>query len=90
MSRLVDQSPSIYCSVVSTVPRMANEQTGQPVLEYILLGGRYSPQDGEWADWSTSPRVCHARWSVQSTELSNEQTGGPVLEYVMLGGRFSQ
>jgi len=31
-----------------------------------MLGGWYSPQDVEWADWSTSPRACHARWSVQS------------------------
>ena len=44
MGRLVNQSPSISCSVVGTVPRMANGQTGRPVLEYFMLGGRYSPQ----------------------------------------------
>ena len=43
MGRLVNQSPSISCSVVGTVPRMENGQTGQPVPKYILLGGRYSP-----------------------------------------------
>jgi len=55
MGRLVDQSSSIYCSVVGTIPKMANGQTSQPVHEYILHGGQYSPQDGEWVDYSTSP-----------------------------------
>jgi len=43
MGRLLNQSLSIYCSVVGTVPKMANGQTDRPVLEYILLGGQYSP-----------------------------------------------
>ena len=65
-SRLVDQSPSISCSVVDTAPRLSKEQTGRPVPEHIMLGGRYSPQDIDKADWSTCPRAYHARWSVQS------------------------
>ena len=44
MGRQVDQSPSMSCSVVSTVPRMSNGQTGRPVPEHVMLGGRYSPQ----------------------------------------------
>ena len=47
-------------------PRLSRGQTGRPVPEHLMLGGRYSPQDVEWVDWSTSPRACHARWSVQS------------------------
>jgi len=65
--RLVDQSPSISCLVVRTVPRISNGQTGGPVPERLMLGGRYSPQDIKWADWSTSPRASHAWWSVQSS-----------------------
>jgi len=44
MDRLVDQSPSISCSVVGTVPRLLDGRAGRPVLEHIMLGGRYSPQ----------------------------------------------
>jgi len=50
MGRLVDQYPSLSRSVVGTVPRMSNRQTSRPVPEHVMLGGRYSPQDIEWAD----------------------------------------
>ena len=33
-----------------------------------MLGGRYSPQIIDWANWSASPRAYHARWSVQSPD----------------------
>jgi len=42
--RLVDQSPSLWRSVVGTVPRFSNWKAGQPVPERMVLGGRYSPQ----------------------------------------------
>jgi len=64
--RLVDQSPSIQCSVVGTVSRSPNWQTGRPVPEHTVLGGRYSPQISKLAVWSTSSRAYSARWSVQS------------------------
>jgi hypothetical protein len=44
MGRLVDQSPRMSCSVVGTVLRMSNGQTGRPVPEHVMLDGRYSPQ----------------------------------------------
>ena len=66
MSGLVDQSPSISCSMVGTVPRLSNGQAGRPVPEHITLSGRYSPQTFKWAGWLTSPRAYKARWSVQS------------------------
>jgi len=47
MGRLVDQSPSMSCSVVDTVPRMSNGPTSRPVPEHVMLGVRYSPQDVE-------------------------------------------
>jgi len=67
-----DQSPSIPCSVVGAVPRSPNWQTGRPVPEHTMLGGRCSPQISKLADWTTSPRAYRARWSVQSPDL---QTG---------------
>jgi len=45
---------------------LSKRQTGRSVPEHFVLGGRYSPQDVEEEDWSTSPRAFHARWSVQS------------------------
>ena len=44
MGRLVDQSPSISCSVVGKAPRISNGQTGRPVPEHLMLSGRYNPQ----------------------------------------------
>jgi len=65
-NRLVDQSPSMLCSVIGTVNRivkrtdwstspqafyarwpvqsteLSKEQTGRPVPEHVMLGGRYS------------------------------------------------
>jgi len=73
--RLVDQFPSVQCSVVGAAPRSLNWQTGRPVPERILLGGRCSPQvrqSSKLADWSTSPRAYSTRWSVQPPHL---QTG---------------
>ena len=47
-NRLGDQSPSIKCSVVSAVPEFPSWQTGRPVPEHTLLGGRCSP-------WTVDP-----------------------------------
>ena len=58
--------------MVSAVPRSPNWQTGQPVPEHTMLGGRCSPQISKLADWTTSPRAYRVRWSVQSLDL---QTG---------------
>jgi len=66
LGRLVDQSLSIPCSVVGTVPGFIG-QTGRPVPVHTVLRGRYSPQL-HWADWSTSPRAYRARWPVQSPD----------------------
>ena len=54
------------CSVVAQSPRSLNRRTSRPVPERIMLGGWYSPQAVVWADWSTSSRAYHDRWSVQS------------------------
>jgi len=67
--RLDDQSPSMQCSVVGAVPRSPNWQTGRPVPEHTVLGGRCSPQISKLADWTTSPPAYSARWSVQSPDL---------------------
>jgi len=64
--RLDDQSPSIQCSVVGAVPRYPNWQTGRPVPEHTVLGGRCSPQISILADWTTSPQAYSAWWSMQS------------------------
>ena len=53
--RLVDQSPSVQCSVVGAVPRTPNWQTGRPVSERIVLDGQCSPQVSKLTNWSTSP-----------------------------------
>ena len=58
LSELVDQSPSVSCSVVGTVPSLSIVRTGRPVPERIVLGGRYSPQFVDWANWSVqSPSI---------------------------------
>jgi len=87
--RLGDQSPSIQCSVVGAVPRSLNWQTGRPIPEHIVLGGRCSPQISKLADWATSPRAYSARWSVQSPNLYTRKNGRPVPEHTVLGDRCS-
>ena len=44
MCRLIDQSSSMSCSVVGTVPKFLDVQTYRPVPEHIMLGGRYRPR----------------------------------------------
>ena len=73
--RLIDQSPSIsYLSAMEQTHRPVSELSklwvGQPVLESIVLGGRYSTQTLKLVGWSTSPRAYSARWSVQSPGMS--------------------
>ena len=60
-------SPQAYSAWWSMrPPRSPSWQTGRPVPEHTVLGGRCSPQISELTDWATSPRAYSARWSAQS------------------------
>jgi len=85
--RLINQSPSVLCSVVGAVPRFPNWQTGRPVPEHTVLGGRCSPQIFKLADWATSPQAYSAQWSVQSPDLQAGRLGdqSPSIHFSVIG-----